>query len=736
MAKGSLNDKYIGKVVENIDPKRIGRIKVQVLGVNDNTKKEDLPWASPTKDGGGNSANIPNIGKLICVTFENGDINKPIFENAMHYDNNLNLKLSKLSPSDYTSFNSVMFDSKTQVFTNNSDGLIMDNKMTNFNINDNKMTLGLKDNYGIINLGTNDANQKAVLGTNFMEWFGRYLNCILKNTAYMDLFGVPVFASSEMIDLITEFKESVDNHYLSQNVLINDNDKVNKIYRETDGTVGDKWTSTVEDNNLTTKEPITFGPKDGTSKSTMEQPSITAKNETASVVTTNSTIPEKGTDDDVDILKKILTMKNYILYEDVNKVNIIAIRNQCVNINDMYKNKFVDDIYILYVSNDNMWICKRYNISTVPGTSFKISKRWAEDKNIQQIKNLNAYIGTNKEISTKSYLNILGNQGDADTKKGLKILVPSQYIDTFYESTYLGEKALLVKKGAKELVWRDTAVDKSNIFMPNNYSIPEEMIADGSIIDNTIKIHAGFVGNTRSLSVNNWSFGDIVFEKKIDLDDFFTLCETHKNIYGNSFTFTLCTKTDWQAADVLVKRDKEEDKKAVISNDNNDSTTLINKSISEIINNTKNGELFTTSNSISATFGSYSSTNIDTNNITDNGINDNSIQNSNEDNSTNIYDTYTIAMLNPTTADAKKITGMIHINLWNDAIENIGSLYNLSDNIPLVYKYKTSYKDIPDTKKIEDFLNDGLKILENKYAEKFKINIKLIWTANNKNLKK
>ena len=36
---------FVGKVVDNNDPKKLGRVKVNVYGVYDDIAPEDLPWA-------------------------------------------------------------------------------------------------------------------------------------------------------------------------------------------------------------------------------------------------------------------------------------------------------------------------------------------------------------------------------------------------------------------------------------------------------------------------------------------------------------------------------------------------------------------------------------------------------------------------------------------------------------------------------------------------------------------
>ena len=68
-----LNQTYYGSIIINDDPERIGRCKVRVLGVFDELKDDDLPWAFPsynTTFGGGESKgfgsiSVPKVGTIV-----------------------------------------------------------------------------------------------------------------------------------------------------------------------------------------------------------------------------------------------------------------------------------------------------------------------------------------------------------------------------------------------------------------------------------------------------------------------------------------------------------------------------------------------------------------------------------------------------------------------------------------------------------------------------------------------
>ena len=77
---------YIGSVVDNNDPKKLGRIKVQIAVYAD-LNPEAIPWASPLLASHGNSQdyggiNIPEIGSQVRVTFPSKDFTAPYYSGA------------------------------------------------------------------------------------------------------------------------------------------------------------------------------------------------------------------------------------------------------------------------------------------------------------------------------------------------------------------------------------------------------------------------------------------------------------------------------------------------------------------------------------------------------------------------------------------------------------------------------------------------------------------------------
>jgi outer membrane protein OmpA-like peptidoglycan-associated protein len=133
--------------------------------------------------------------------------------------------------------------------------------------------------------------------------------------------------------------------------------------------------------------------------------------------------------------------------------------------------------------------------------------------------------------------------------KGIKILVPSQYLDVYEISKYGGAPALMTTKDSKQMVWLDKDYDRPE-FLPSNLKSPQKINDDGTG-DFKINIHLGYPGGKK---VGNWSEdGSQVFSTADELNDFFKLCEAHKEKYGNKLTYTLTTRDDWDEAQKAVQ---------------------------------------------------------------------------------------------------------------------------------------------------------------------------------------
>lgn len=68
---------YTGKVVDNKDSQKLGRIKVKVINLFDELKTDDIPFANPMNSFVDGAFSIPNVGDYVEVIFDHGDVYSP-----------------------------------------------------------------------------------------------------------------------------------------------------------------------------------------------------------------------------------------------------------------------------------------------------------------------------------------------------------------------------------------------------------------------------------------------------------------------------------------------------------------------------------------------------------------------------------------------------------------------------------------------------------------------------------
>ena len=195
---------YIGVVEDNNDPKKLGRCKIRVVDVFENMDLANIPWAFPWKDLNGNGFNLPDKGKVVMVVFDQGSQNSPEYIYADHYNINLEKKLLSLSESDYLSMKSLIFDHRTQIYVNETEGLKIDYKYNNINLTENTIDINLKDNNRNINLGDSAATQQSILGNHWLDWFDEFVESLLGSGAgaFLGNLGAPVIPTPPFITLL------------------------------------------------------------------------------------------------------------------------------------------------------------------------------------------------------------------------------------------------------------------------------------------------------------------------------------------------------------------------------------------------------------------------------------------------------------------------------------------------------------------------------------------------------
>ena len=114
---------------------------------------------------------------------------------------------------------------------------------------------------------------------------------------------------------------------------------------------------------------------------------------------------------------------------------------------------------------------------------------------------------------------------------GCAILVPDQYRGSHKVGNHFKYQALRQQRNVK--VYRDNNLD-------DTYDTDVDTITEGLY---GINIHRSNPYN-ESYYVNKWSAGCQVFKKVEDFDEFMIICNKAKDIWGNSFTYTLIESKD------------------------------------------------------------------------------------------------------------------------------------------------------------------------------------------------
>ena len=240
---------FLGYVVNNLDPERRGRCRVKVINIFDDIPDDIGPWASPRKDLNGNVFNLPEVGKIVGIVFNGGNIYTPEYIYSEHHHENLETKLKDLDDKDYTSMKSLLFDHKTQIYVNDSEGLNIEYKFHAINIDDSSINLNLKENQGNLNLGDANAEQQAILGNHFFNWFDELLDMLEKNP-YFGNMGGPVVISPPLLTIFQKYRMLRDKKFLSHHVRIIDNSNITTqadkaesfpVHRVNFGLAGDRW---------------------------------------------------------------------------------------------------------------------------------------------------------------------------------------------------------------------------------------------------------------------------------------------------------------------------------------------------------------------------------------------------------------------------------------------------------------------------------------------------------------
>jgi hypothetical protein len=182
-------------------------------------------------------------------------------------------------------------------------------------------------------------------------------------------------------------------------------------------------------------------------------------------------------------IKAILKQRRFEIYTRPNELNIVGLRSKSVR-----ANRFDDEIHVFYKTDKKKWNYHLYKATTDPGTY------WLENPSYPQ---------------------------------GTAILHEGQYKNAYAIGKHRGKYYALIQLNPVT-VTRD--YDRNAVLDFNNGNVQVGMFG--------IDIHHA-KSKGKTLTVDEYSAGCQVFQSADDFEEFMNLCQKHKELYGNQFTYTL-----------------------------------------------------------------------------------------------------------------------------------------------------------------------------------------------------
>lgn len=190
----------------------------------------------------------------------------------------------------------------------------------------------------------------------------------------------------------------------------------------------------------------------------------------------------------IEIIKVLEHLDYKVFYTGFYNINIIGVRK-----NTNVPNKFDDEIHVIYIDENNVVIHEIYQATT--------------DAGLYWLENPSRITGT-------------------------AILVPNQYRGAWKIDLHRGKYEALCQRKMVE-VYRDSNRDRRLDFDP-------QTIEKGYFGINIHRANSSW----ESTEVNKWSAGCQVIANPKSFNRFMDIVNKSKEIYGNSFTYTLIREQD------------------------------------------------------------------------------------------------------------------------------------------------------------------------------------------------
>lgn len=241
MKENLLNKNFVGIVEDNIDPDRKLRLKIRIPylhGTKDQIPTENLPWSLPKKQNSVSSV-VPELNKIINVSFPTGEVLYPEYDNVEHFDINLQNKIDTLDDKEYTKFISLCYNYNTQIFITPSEGLNIFHKKSGIILNDDgDIVIRLNGNSNSVFLGDENASQSMMLGNNWIDFFDTLIQAL--PTAYIDGSGMPCTMNAPLVNVINQYN-ILKKKFTSKNFFLSDNKTISTTDISTTMQTGDKY---------------------------------------------------------------------------------------------------------------------------------------------------------------------------------------------------------------------------------------------------------------------------------------------------------------------------------------------------------------------------------------------------------------------------------------------------------------------------------------------------------------
>jgi len=360
---------FIGIVEDNNDPDKKQRVRIRIPYLHGDSSQiptDALAWAQPNRDNNGLSFSIPDINKIVNVTFPTGNLYFPVYKNAQHLNINLQKKIESYSDNDYTSFFALCYNHNTQVFID-KDALNMFHKFNGVSISEDDLTLITKDRSSKILIGNRDADQPIILGDKFFNWFDTLMDAL--TSAYLCTApGAPVVAAPNLILALSQYKAQRST-MLSKNAFVIDNLNQTKNKLDVVDQIGDKVEITTPKSSVNVSISSNVNINDTTQQTTDTQTqnkeseinngdgAEVAKAEPKQIINTDlDVIIEEENTSEFEVTNDITDdtyEDNDNFYID-STIDDSAYENQEYNSDDEYEDELITDDNEITITSSNM----------------------------------------------------------------------------------------------------------------------------------------------------------------------------------------------------------------------------------------------------------------------------------------------------------------------------------------------------------------------------------------------